>query len=521
MSVRGNLAETLLNGGLPHEPAILEPGRVVTYGQLDEMAGRVGGALWGLGVRPGERVAMLMPDGVEAAASILGAIRIGAVAVPISELGRANDWRAMLRDSGPVVVIVHARLEPVLDEIRREVPSLLEVIAVGGARGSERDFGQLLAGATRAPAHDSKVGDVALILYSAGADDREPRGVIHTHASPLAAYQAYACDVLHLAPGDRVLSTVKLATAYGLGAGLVFPLAAGATAVLLPGQPRSKDVLALVAEHHPTVMFATPSLYSQLLADGTRIGPLAGLRACISGGEWLPAVLAARIQARLGVDVLPGFGLTEAFHFVLAAPPGKTRPGAAGVPLAGVEARVVDDDGKPVAPLEIGTLELRTPSRGLGYWNRPEDTKATFRADDWLHTADRFMVDAQGHFLHCGRVDGLFKVGGKWVSPAEVEQALLRHEAVWECAIIGVDDENGLTKPLALVVPNVGQHPGPDLERQLIEWVKQELAPYKYPRWIDFVDALPKGANGKLLRFKLAPLKRRRMATIPPVDVNG
>ena len=517
MSVRANLAETLINAGLPHQPAILEPGRSVTYGQLDDLSGRVGGALWGLGVRPGERVAVLMPDGVEAAASILGAVRIGAVAVPISELGRANDFRAMLRDSGPVVAIVHASLEPVLDEIRREVPSLLEVVAVGGARGSERDFGQLLADAQRAPVAESGPDDVAFILYSAGADDREPRGVVHTHRSPLAAYESYARGVLDVGKGDRIFSTAKLATAYGLGAGLVFPLAAGASSVLLPGQPRSKEVLALVKQHEPTIMFATPSLYSQLLVDARTPAPLAGLRACVSGAEWLPAVLASRIQARLGVEVLPGFGLTEAFHFVLAAAPGKVRPGAAGVPVPGVEARVVDDEGKPVASLEIGTLELRAPSAGVGYWNRPEETKATFRGD-WLHTCDRFMIDADGSYLHCGRTDGLFKVGGKWVSPGEVEQTLLRHEAVWECAVIGVDDENGLTKPLALIVPNVGQVPGAELERELIEWVKNELAPYKYPRWIDFVDALPKGAAGKVLRFKLAPLKRRRMATIPPSE---
>jgi benzoate-CoA ligase len=515
MSVSANLAQTLVNGGLPHQPALFEPGREVSYGQLDDLSGRVGGALWGLGVRPGERVAVLMPDGVEAAASLLGAIRIGAVAVPISELGRANDLRAMLRDSGPVVAIVHASLEPVLDEIRREVPSLLEVIAVGGARGSERDFGQLLADAERVAFHDSKPDDTALILYSAGADDREPRGIVHTHRSPLAAHEAYARDVLGLRREDRVLSTGKLATAYGLGAGLVFPLAAGASAVLLPGQPRSKDIFALVKQAQPTVIFATPSIYSQLLSDATVPAPLAGVRACVSGAEWLPAVLATRITARLGAEVLPGFGLTEAFHFVIASASGKVRPGSAGVPVPGVQARVVDDEGQPVAPLTIGTLELRTPSAGVAYWNRPEESRATFR-DGWIHTHDRFMVDDEGYFFHCGRTDGRFKVGGKWVSPAEVEDALLRHEAVWECAVIGVDDENGLTKPLALVVPNVGHAPGAELERALIEWVKQELSPYKYPRWIDFVDSLPKGAAGKVLRFKLAPLKRRRMGTIPP-----
>ncbi len=515
MSERLNLADTLLNAGMPHQPAIFEPARQVTYGQLDDLAGRVGGALWTLGVRPGERVAVLMPDGIDAAATILGAVRIGAVAVPLSELGRANDVRAMLRDGGPVVAVVHVSLEPVLDEIRREVPSLLEVVAVGGARGSERDFEQLVTAAPRAPVAETSADDPALILYSAGADDREPRGVVHTQRGPLAAFKAYAQGVLGLRKDDRVFSATKLSTAYGLGAGLVFPLAAGASSILLPTQPKSKEVLALVKQHQPTVMFATPSLYSQLVTDHEGGAPLAGLRVCVSGAEMLPAVLAARIQARLGAEVLPGFGLTEAFHFVIATAPGQVRPGAAGVPVPGCDVRVVDDDGQPVGTLEIGTLEVRAPSVGIGYWNRREDTRATFRGD-WLHTNDRFMVDEAGSYFHCGRSDGLFKVGGKWVSPGEVEHALLRHEAVWECAVIGVDDENGLTKPLAFVVPNVGQTPGAELERSLIEWVKNELAPYKYPRWIDFVDELPKNLGGKVIRFKLAPLKRRRMATIPP-----
>jgi benzoate-CoA ligase len=516
---RVNLADILLNAGLPQEPALLEPARQWSYGQLDDVAGRVGGALWELGVRPGERVAVLMPDGLEAVATILGALRIGAVAVPVSELGRALDVREILRDASPIVAVVHASLEPVLDEIRREAPSLLEVIAVGGARGSERDFAQIIGAARRAPLADTREDTPAFILYSAGAHDRAPRGVVHTHGGPLAAFRAYAQGLLSLGKDDRVFSTGKLATSHGLGAGLVFPLAAGASTVLLPGQPRSADVFALLAQHQPTVFFATPSLYAQLLMDGDgKPAPLLpGVRAAVAGAEWLPAVLAARIKARCGVEVLPGFGLTEAFHFVLASGEGGVRPGSAGLPVPGVEARVVDDEGKPLPPLEIGTLEVKVPWAGRRYWNRPEESSATFRGD-WLHTSDRFLVDADGWYFHSGRADDLFKVGGKWVAPDEVEQALLRHPAVWECAVIGIEDENGLTKSLAFVVPNVGHAPSRELEHELIDYVKKELAPYKYPRWIDFVDSIPRGSSGKALRYKLTPRKRARKGTIPPVQ---
>jgi acyl-coenzyme A synthetase/AMP-(fatty) acid ligase len=223
----------------------------------------------------------------------------------------------------------------------------------------------------------------------------------------------------------------------------------------------------------------------------------------------MPEKLVGRIRDRLGCEVTVGFGLTEVMQMVLAGRH-EARPGSCGVPLPGVSARVVDEDGLPVGADEIGTLELRSPSMFIGYWGGdPGDT--AFR-DGWFTTRDRFMVDKQGVFHHCGRVDDLFKVGGKWVSPLEVERALTAHEAVWECAVIGADDEDGLIKPLAFVVPNVGHAPGAELEAELREYVKNELAPYKYPRWIEFVDALPRGPGGKLLRYKLRPARKLRRA---------
>jgi acyl-coenzyme A synthetase/AMP-(fatty) acid ligase len=270
--------------------------------------------------------------------------------------------------------------------------------------------------------------------------------------------------------------------------------------------------------YKPSVLFATPSVYAQLAhdAEAGKIGkPLAKLRHAVAGAEGMPERLIPRIRSVLGTEVVVGYGLTEIFQFALAGrsdDPG-ARPGVCGKPLAGVQVRLIDEDGDPVGVDEIGTLELQCGSLFTGYWGGTTDSGVhDLRADGWFTTRDRFMVDKEGFYHHCGRVDDLFKVGGKWVSPSEVERALVAHEAVWEAAVIGADDEEGLIKPLAFVVTNVGQESGPKLEAELKEYVKNVLAPYKYPRWIEFVDALPRGPGGKLLRYKLRPTRRRRRA---------
>ena len=508
MRDRLNLAASLLevagaSGGA--RVALREPQRQWTYDELGDTVARVAGGLRGLGVRRGDRVAVLMPDGLEAVAAILGIIHAGAVAVPLSELQRPNDVRAFIRDAEAVAAVVQDSLQGVLDEVRAELPSLRDVIVAGVPRGSDTAFDALVADTRPASPADTDAGDLALILYSTRPSER-PRGVAHRHDAPLEAYRAYSA-ILPIETGDRVFCPARLATAFGLGAALVFPLAAGAQSILLPQQPRSRAVLDVLTGLRPTLFIAAPSLFSQLLVDlKSSPPPVTSLRACVTGGEPVPGLLIERARECFGVEVLTGYGLTEAFHFVIATSPGNLRPGAAGQVVPGFEARVIGADGNPAPPREIGTLELRGPTLAARYWNREDDSQVSFR-DGWLRTADRFFVDEDGTFFHCGRSDDLFKVSGKWVSPTEVERTLLAHEAVWECAVIGVEDENGLTKPLAYVVPNVDYGPDAELEKELIAHVKREIAPYKYPRWIEFVDSLPKGAHGKVLRFKL-PSKR-------------
>ncbi len=523
-----NLAAALLGGGRQQGSriALREPTRSWTYDQLGDTVARLAGALAALGVQRKERVAILLPDGLEAAASILAVIHAGAIAVPLSELLRANrtcapSSRTPGRGGG------HRPRPP-----GRRGHRGARRAAAGAPRHRRRrhghlgrrrappgglDFEALVTGTPPARVAATQATDTALILYTTGPSDR-PRGVQHAHGDPLAAARAYA-QVLAITPDDRVFCLSRIATAFGLGAGLVFPLLAGAESIFLPEQPHSQPVFDLVAALRPTLCFATPTLYAQLLEDlAGQSRRLDSLRACVSGSETLPGPLIARMRAQLGVEALGGYGLTEAFHFVLATPPGGARPGSAGKIVPGFMLRIVGPDGDPVPANEIGTLEIAGPTLMKGYWNRADDTRITFK-NGWLRTADRFMVDTDGYFFHCGRTDDLFKVSGRWVSPAEVEKTLLQHPAVWECAVIGVEDSEGLTKPLAYIVPNIGHPPTALLESDLIEFVKREIAPYKFPRWIEFVDALPKGPHGKVLRYKLARKRPSRKAhTIPPIS---
>lgn len=503
--------------GWDERVALREPNRHWTYVQLEDQARRVATALATLRIQPGERVAVFMPDSLEMAASLLGVIYAGAVAVPLSELATANDVRDYCTDSGAIAAIVSSHLEPALDEIRTEVPQLREVLCVGPSSPGERDFFALVRGASPAAAPADTPGEThAMILYSAGTT--EPRGVPHTHDTPFVAMESFAQGVLGLSEDDRVFSVMRMSTAYGLGTGLLFPLMLGAEAMLLPGQPRSEAVLGIVESFRPTALFATPSVYGQLARDAETahlLHPLRDIRACVSGAEGMPPQLVTRVRDVLGAEVLVGYGLTEAFQFVLATRPGQVVPGSCGQVVPGFRARIVNKNGAEIGPDEIGTLEIQGATVFGDYWHDGDDQSTDTGRIGWYRTRDRFMRDSDGYFYHCGRVDGLFKVGGKWVSPAEVEQALLGHEAVWECAVIGADDTDGLIKPLAFVVPNIGHAPSETLAAELREHVKHELAPYKYPRWIEFVDELPKGPQGKILRYKLKPppLAKRRAET--------
>ncbi|MEZ4363955.1 MAG: benzoate-CoA ligase family protein [Kofleriaceae bacterium] len=520
MSDHGNLSAWLLDASRHHDPsreALREGERSMTYGELSSAVAKLAGALRELGLSPGERVAIVMRDTIEAATSILGVIHGGGIAVPLSELATAEDLVDYLAHCQASMVIVDAEHRAVVDSARVETPKLRHVLALGGEQSkrvtSEHQLAALLARATPAPPVPHEPGGTCLLLYSAGSAPGALRAARHCKDTVAAACASAAERYFSMTSEDRVLSVARLSTAYGLGVGLFFPLSVGACSLLFPPQPKSASLFAAISTFSPTLLFATPSIYGQLVHDAAtsqREQALSGLRAAVAGAEGMPERLIPRIRSVLGTEVTVGYGLTEIFQFALAGrsnDPG-IRSAVCGRPLPGVEARLVDDDGNPAGPDEIGTLQLRCSSLGKGYWDLPD----VVFTDGWFTTNDRFIVDAAGNYDHCGRVDDLFKVGGKWVSPLEVERALTAHEGVWECAVIGTEDEDGLIKPLAFVVTNVGHAGDEKLAAELREYVKQVLAPYKYPRWIEFVDALPRGPGGKVLRYRLRPPPRRRRA---------
>jgi benzoate-CoA ligase family protein len=523
MSDHGNLAAWLLasarQSGDVQRTALSEGTRSISYAALADQVARLAGAMRDVGLVRGERVAIVMRDTIDAATAILGVIHCGAIAVPLSELATADDLVDYLVHCEAAMAIVDGEHRAVVDSVRTETPKLREVLSLGTKASSkitgEHYLSAMLAKATAIAAVEQDPAETCLLLYSAGSMPTELRAVRHCTRSIVAAYQSLAVDFLALTAEDRVLSVARLSTAYGLGGGLFFPLAAGARSLLFPEQPKSESLFAAIAAFSPTVLFATPSIYGQLAYDAAtsqRQRPLAALRTAVAGAEGMPEQLIPRIRSVLGTEVTVGYGLTEIFQFALAGrsdDPG-VRSSVCGRPLPGIEARLVDEDEDLVGVDEIGTLQLRCASLVSTYWGQTGSDVVS--AESWFTTSDRFMIDAAGNYHHCGRVDDLFKVGGKWVSPIEVERALTAHEGVWECAVIGADDENGLIKPLAFVVTNVGHEGNGTLALELKEYVKHVLAPYKYPRWIEFVDSLPRGPGGKVLRYRLRPPRRRRRA---------
>jgi benzoate-CoA ligase family protein len=312
-----------------------------------------------------------------------------------------------------------------------------------------------------------------------------------------------------LAEDDVVYSAAKLFFAYGLGNAMTFPLRVGATAVLLDGRPTPDAVMEIMAKHQPTVFFGVPTLYAALLSDeaNTAESGSSRLRLCVSAGEALSEVVGTAWEKRFGVSILDGIGSTEMLHIFLSNRPGDVRYGSSGTPVPGYEARIVDESGAEVAAGALGELLISGPSTAAGYWNQDEKDVATFEGP-WTRTGDKYVQDADGYYHYGGRSDDMFKVGGNWVSPFEVESTIAEHEAVLEAAVIGSPDEAGNLKPKAYVILTGGGMPDDGLAVDLQEHVKRRLEPWKYPRWVEFVDEFPRTATGKIQRFKLRELDR-------------
>jgi 4-hydroxybenzoate-CoA ligase len=491
--------------------AFVDPVRQVTYAELQAGTCRLANSLRRMDIRREERVAMIMLDTVEFPVVFLGAMRSGVIPVPLNTLLTAEQYAYVLADSRARALFVSPALLPTIEGILPGLPDLREVIVVGGPEGTRhRSLTAALTGVAHTFATAATHPDEpAFWLYSSGSTGM-PKGVRHVHTSPMATAAAYARQVLGIRENDVCLSAAKLFFAYGLGNSLTFPLSVGATAVLSPGRPTPATMFALMSRFEPTIFYGVPTLFAAMLADESTAEERGSprLRICASAGEALPEHIGRAWRKRFGVDILDGVGSTEMLHIFLSNAPDDIKYGASGRPVPGYDVRLVDAAGGEVADGEVGELLVRGPSVAEGYWNQREKTRATYEGA-WTRTGDKYVRDAEGRYTYCGRSDDMFKVSGIWVSPFEVESALLAHPAVLEAAVVAAADSEGLIKPRAYVVLKGGIAWSEEINRSLKAFVKARIGPWKYPRWIEVVDGLPKTATGKIQRFRLRELQSR------------
>jgi 4-hydroxybenzoate-CoA ligase len=494
-----------LRAGDGARTAFTDPWRSLTYGDLHAQSCRFAAALAAAGIGRERRMAMLMLDTVDFPVAFWGAIRAGVVPVPINTLLPPEQIAYILNDSRAEALVFSEPLLAVLTPLLGGLTNLkLTLIAAPNGEGAFADFLATGGAASHAPVAASP-DEVAFWLYSSGSTGA-PKGVKHVHASLRATADTYGRQVLGIRPDDVVYSAAKLFFAYGLGNAMTFPMSVGAASVLLPDRPTPDSVQAIMRRHQPTVFGGVPTLYAGLLADKA-LGSGAGsdrLRRCISAGEALPESVGTRWRQTVGVDILDGIGSTEMLHIFLSNTDENLRYGTSGVPVPGYQARIVDEAGNDVPDGESGALLVRGPSAAEGYWNQREKSRRTFLGE-WTHTGDTYVRDAEGFFRFCGRADDMMKVSGIWVSPFEVEAALIAHEAVLEAAVVGHADADGLVKPRAFIVlTETGLAiEAAMLHEMLRDHVKAQCGPWKYPRWIETVEALPKTATGKIQRFRL------------------
>jgi benzoate-CoA ligase len=499
-----NAAHDLLerNAGRSSKPAFIDAssGATLTYGELTDQSHRFANALRAQGFAPESRILLAMHDTTEWPVAFLGCILAGVVPIAANTLLTTPDFDFMLRDSRAQGLIVSNALLPAFEPLLNN-PALRSVI-VAGVETSESNT--TLAQLIRAQAATKNIAntcadEACFWLYSSGSTGT-PKGTVHLHSHLIQTAELYGRGVLGIQESDVVYSAAKLFFAYGLGNGLTFPMSVGATTVLLPSRPTPAEVFGILKKHQPTIFYGVPTLYAALLADPARPQKAElKLRVCTSAGEALPAEIGKKWTAHYGCEILDGIGSTEMLHIFLSNRPGQVRYGSTGKAVPGYELRIVGDDGSECGVGEIGELQIKGPSAALMYWNNRAKTKATF-AGDWTRSGDKYTVDADGYYTYSGRTDDMLKVGGIYVSPFEVEASLMTHPAVLEVAVIGLADADELVKPKAFVVLKAGQAASAD---DLKAHVKQQLAPYKYPRWIEFVPELPKTATGKIQRFKL------------------
>jgi 4-hydroxybenzoate-CoA ligase len=478
-------------------------GRRLTYAALHERSARVPDLLRRHDIQAEDRVAILLPDWIEIPVIFWGSLKAGVLPIPLNTLLSADYYEIILNDARAKALFISPSLLPVIEPLLPQLPSLKHVFVVGGPAGSSLSFEEEME--KSAPRETLRVSpdECAFWLYSSGSTGR-PKGVRHVHSSLRATADTFGAQVLGIRESDVVLSAAKVFFAYGLGNSMTFPLSVGATAALCPERPTPETMFKALAEIRPTVFCAVPTLFASMLAHSSGKAPegCERLRICISAGEALPADVGNRWRAAFGVDILDGVGSTEMLHIFLANAPDDIVYGTSGVAVPGYEVKLVDEAGNEItAHGEIGELLVRGPSAASDYWNQRDKSRTTFEGY-WTRTGDKYERTEGGRYVYCGRTDDMFKVSGIWISPFEVEQALVSHPDVLEAAVVPWRDKDGLEKPLAVIVLK-GEPLLDGLKDALKAHVKQQVGAWKYPRWIEIVPELPKTATGKIQRFKL------------------
>jgi 4-hydroxybenzoate-CoA ligase len=475
--------------------------RAISYGQLAEETARFGGALQRHGARREERVAMIVRDQIEFPVVFWGALKAGAIPVPLNTLLSSSVYEAILNDSRASILVVSQELWDTVRPAIADNRFLRAVLVIGEAPEGTESYAEFIDGAPAIEPVEAHGDELAFWLYSSGSTGT-PKGVRHVHSSLKATADTFGAQVLGIREDDVVYSVAKMFFAYGLGNAMSFPMSVGATTVIFGGRPTPDAAFDIMANEKPTVFCAVPTLYAALVAEQEKRGgaPAHNIRICTSAGEALPRDIGERWEKLWGAEIIDGVGSTEMLHIFLSNRPGDIHYGTSGVAVPGYEVRLVDEHDEDVPEGEVGELLVRGPSSADGYWNQRYKSQSTFQGH-WTRTGDKYERTPEGRYVYCGRTDDMFKVSGIWVSPFEVEQALVEHPAVLEAAVVARADEKDLVKPAAYIVLKDGaEAPG---EGELKDLVKEKIGMWKYPRWIEVVEDLPKTATGKIQRFKL------------------
>jgi benzoate-CoA ligase len=499
-----------LNALRADKVAYVDDAGELTYGELASRIRRCGDSLHRLGLRSEQRVLLLLPDCNDWPVAFLGALHAGVVPIPVNTLLTAADYAYLIDHSGAAAAIVsHSLLATLREALSKASNTACNIIIVAGPSSSADSnhdgpyFAEEVARGDSAYAGALTHADaIAFWLYSSGSTGR-PKGVVHTHANLYWTSELYAKRVLGITECDRVFSAAKMFFAYGLGNAITFPLSVGASTILMAERPTPEAVFARLQQRKPTIFCGAPTLYASMLASATLPArESVTLRLCTSAGEALPREIGMRFAAHFGSDIIDGLGSTEMLHIFLSNRPGDIRYGTTGKPVDGYEIDIRDESGRPVRRGEIGDLWVKGPTSALMYWNDRIKSRETFHGP-WLRTGDKYIQQEDGYCVYAGRNDDMLKISGQYVSPFEVESTLMQHESVFESAVIGVTDEAGICKCKAYVVLRKGAAPYESLTTELRLFVKDRLAPFKRPHYIEFVSELPKTATGKIQRFKL------------------